>query len=59
MGTTEAPFWEEHPGLSVAPAPAQRDPTVDVTLQHLVTKTTVTYRLSATVTRVTQVGLRS
>lgn len=45
--------------VSVGRALVQMGPTVDATLLLLVTRTTVTDKLSATVTRVTQVSLRS
>lgn len=56
MVTMATQFWVV---VSVVHAPVQTVPTVDATLLLLVTRTTVTDRLSATVTRVTQVKLTS
>lgn len=55
MVTMVTQFWAKHPVVSVARAPVQTAPTVDATLLHLVTRTTVTDKSSATVTRATQV----
>lgn len=57
MVTMVTQFWAKRPVVSVAHAPVQMGPTVDATLLLLVTRTTVTDKLSATVTRVTQVNL--
>lgn len=58
MVTMVTQFWAERPVVSAVRVPVQTGPTVDATLLLLVTKTTVTDKLSATVTRVTQVNLR-
>lgn len=56
MGTQ---FWV-YLVVSVVLVPVQMDRTVDATLLHLVTRTTAADKLSATVTRVTQVpGVRN
>lgn len=55
MGTQ---FWVYHLVVSVARAHVQMDPTVDATLPHLVTRTTAIDKLSATVTKVTQVSIK-
>lgn len=55
MGTQ---FWGYHLVVSVARAHVQMDPTVDATLPRLVIRTTVIDKLSATVTKVTQVSIK-
>lgn len=55
MVTMVTQFWAKLPVVSAVPAPVQMGPTVDATLLLLATRTTVTDKLSATVTRVTQV----
>lgn len=57
MVTMVTQFWENHPAVSAVRVHAPMDLTVGVTLLHLVTRTTVTDKSSATVTRVTQVSL--
>ena len=42
MVTTVTQFWAYHLVVSVVRAPVQTGPTVDATLLHLVTRTTVT-----------------
>lgn len=58
MVTMVTPFWAKHPVLSVARALVLKAPTADATLLRLVTRTTVTDKLSATVTRATRVRLK-
>lgn len=54
---TVTQFWASHQAVSAARAPVQMDPTVGATLPHLVTRITGIDKLSATVTKDTQVNL--
>lgn len=51
MVTMVTQCWAWHPVVSVAHVPVQKGPTADATLLLLVTRTTVTDKSSATVTR--------
>lgn len=56
MVTMVTQFWAKCPVVSAVRVPVRMGPKVDVTLLLLVTRTTVTNKLSATATRVTQVN---
>lgn len=58
MVTMVIQFWAKHPVVNVVHAPVRTGPTVDVILLRLVTRTTVTDKLFATVTRATQVNFK-